>query len=126
MGETPTNCDNRGRSTVTLNFHIFIFFGQTQSYKRKGVKVVIFIPLRFCTFISYIHVMTTDGWFIFYVNGQDVSTVSTRQTFRTNESTSKESTGSISDSTSTFGTINRVHFGLNNFEEVVISCTRDK
>ena len=60
-------------------------------------------------YLYFIHVTTMDWRFIFYVNERDVSTVSTRQTFRTNESALKESTGSILNSTGKFGAIYRAH-----------------
>ena len=63
-----------------------------------------------CGFV--LHVTTLDRRFIFYVNEHDVSTVSTRQVFCTNELISKQSTGSISNSRGTFGTIHGCTFGL--------------
>ena len=70
MGETPTTCDDRGRSTMTLNLHtcfhrIFDKIKATQGRVSKWSYTIVD-----CAYISYVHVRMTEGRFVFNANKQ--------------------------------------------------------
>ena len=97
---------------MTLCLHDFIKFWTKSKLQKEecqsGHKYITVV-----LYLYFINARTTDGYFVFHVNEQDVSTASTQQTFFTSGLASKEYTGQILDSTGTVVTIHRgCTFGL--------------